>query len=67
MKMRNPYFRNDWMEKIIRFRLDKQRIFILKFSDKGKPILEDGPVHILFKDGSNIENPIRNVNAIRIE
>lgn len=45
-------------------RLDE---IILKYSIDGKPILEDGPIHILFKDGSNIENPIRNVSAVIIE
>jgi len=40
---------------------------ILKYSIDGKPILEDGPIHVLFKDGSNIENPIRNVIAVTVE
>jgi hypothetical protein len=40
---------------------------VLKFSEKGKPILENGPVYVLFKDGSNLNDPIRNVNAIRID
>lgn len=41
--------------------------FILKFSDEGKPLLEDGPIYVLLKDGSNIDVPIRNVIAIRID
>jgi hypothetical protein len=41
--------------------------FIFKFSDEGKPLREDGPVHVLFKDGSNIDNPICNVIAIRVD
>ncbi|MBE1553599.1 peptidyl-prolyl cis-trans isomerase [Sporosarcina limicola] len=41
--------------------------FIFKYSDEGKPLLEDGPVHILFKDGSNATNPIRNIIAIRVD
>lgn len=40
--------------------------FILKYSMDGKPILEDGPVHVLLKDGSNLDNPIKNVNAVNI-
>lgn len=48
------------------FPIGQAKDFILKFSDKGKPVLEGGPVHILFKDGSNIDHPIRNVDAIRI-
>ena len=40
---------------------------IMKFCNDGKPLLEDGPIHILFKDGSNIEEPIRNVVAINVE
>jgi hypothetical protein len=49
------------------FPIGQAEDFILKFSDKGKPVLEGGPVHILFKDGSNIHHPIRSVNAIRID
>ncbi|MFJ7970614.1 peptidyl-prolyl cis-trans isomerase [Psychrobacillus sp. NPDC096389] len=40
---------------------------LLKFSHKGKPLREDGPVHIIKKDGSNINNPIKLVSAFRIE
>lgn len=40
--------------------------FILKYSDDGKPIQVDGPVHVLFKDGSNIDEPIKNVVAVNI-
>ena len=49
------------------FPIKKAEELILKFSKKGKPILKDGPVYVLFKDGSNIQEPIRNVNAIRID
>lgn len=49
------------------FPITKAEDIILKFSEKGKPILEDGPVYVLFKDGSNIHEPIRHVNAIRID
>ncbi|MFK2824870.1 peptidyl-prolyl cis-trans isomerase [Bacillus sp. B190/17] len=40
---------------------------ILAFSKEGKPLREDGPVHVLWKDGSNRNNPIVRVKAFRIE
>lgn len=40
--------------------------FILKYSIDGQPLREDGPVHILLKDGSNKEQPIKKVNAVKI-
>ena len=55
------------MEKTIHFHLTKLDDIILKYSIDGKPLREDGPIHVLFKDGSNIDNPIRNVVAINIE
>ena len=48
------------------FPLAQAEDFIFKFSDEGKPLLEDGPAHLLFKDGSNIDNPIRNVIGIKV-
>lgn len=36
----------------------------LHFSNKGKPLLEDGPVHLYFKDGSNRNEPIKGVQQI---
>ncbi|AMQ07356.1 hypothetical protein [Sporosarcina psychrophila] len=49
------------------FPLTKVDDIIFKFSDEGKPLLEGGPVHVVFKDGSNNDNPIRNVIAIRVD
>lgn len=40
---------------------------ILKFSQDGKPLREDGPVHILFGDGTNIHEPIKRVRGFRLE
>jgi hypothetical protein len=40
---------------------------LMAFSKDGKPLKEDGPVHILFKDGSNKGDPITNVKAFRLE
>ncbi|MDS9470454.1 peptidyl-prolyl cis-trans isomerase [Sporosarcina pasteurii] len=39
---------------------------ILKYSIDGKPIREDGPVHVLLKDGSNQDQPIKNVIGVDI-
>ena len=41
--------------------------FLFKFSQDGKPLTEDGPAHLLFKDGSNIEQPLRKVAEIVID
>ncbi|SHF48541.1 molybdopterin-binding protein [Ornithinibacillus halophilus] len=38
----------------------------LLFSINGKPIKDDGPVHLYFKDGSNKDNPIKAINNIVI-
>ncbi len=40
---------------------------LLKFSHKGKPLKEDGPVHVIKKDGSNLNDPIKNIVAFRVE
>ncbi|MFC4409346.1 hypothetical protein ACFOZY_02725 [Chungangia koreensis] len=40
---------------------------ILKFSQEGKPLKEDGPIHVLLEDGSNYESPYKNISAIRIQ
>lgn len=40
---------------------------LVKFSHKGKPLREDGPVHIIKKDGTNLNDPIRYVTAFRLE
>ena len=40
---------------------------ILKFSHEGKPLKEDGPVHVLLEDGSNYESPYKNISTIRIQ
>ena len=53
--------------KIHVFPLEEAATFIFKFSQDGKPLVEDGPVHILFADGSNIDQPIKNVIAIRVQ
>jgi hypothetical protein len=39
---------------------------VLAFSKDGKPLKEDGPIHVLYEDGSNRENPIKYVTAFRL-
>lgn len=46
--------------------LDELKHSYLLFAIKGKPLQEDGPVHLLFKDGSNKDNPIKGINKIII-
>lgn len=50
-----------------RFSMADAQNLIFKFSEKGKPLRQDGPVHILFPDGSNEYDPITDVEAIRVE
>ncbi|PID16384.1 hypothetical protein CSV63_00405 [Sporosarcina sp. P34] len=47
--------------------LEEANNVIFKFSHNGKPLREDGPVHVLFKDGSNQDSPIRYVQAIQVD
>ncbi len=49
------------------FSIDEAYTLIFKFSQDGKPITEDGPVHLLYRDGSNVENPIKNIRTIHVE
>lgn len=49
------------------FPIEEAKTFIFKFSQDGKPLLEDGPVHIIFADGSNRDQPIKNIAAIRVQ
>ncbi len=47
--------------------LDDLDSVLMKFSHQGKPLKEDGPVHIIYKDGSNLNNPIKQITAFRVE
>nr|WP_255723332.1 peptidyl-prolyl cis-trans isomerase [Sporosarcina sp. ACRSL] len=49
------------------FSLSEVGNFLFKFSQDGKPLTEDGPAYLLFKDGSNIEQPLRNITRIVID
>jgi len=46
--------------------LERAYKLIFGFSENGKPYLEDGPVRIFYGDGSNRENPIKNVISLRV-
>ncbi|MEI3611022.1 hypothetical protein [Pseudogracilibacillus sp. SO30301A] len=37
------------------------------FAIEGKPLKEDGPVHLIFADGSNKDNPIKGIHQIIVE
>lgn len=47
--------------------LDIAKEFILGFSNNGKPLSEDGPIHVYFGDGSNKQNPIKNVKEFFVK
>lgn len=51
------------------FSIDEANALIFKFSQDGKPLSveEGGPVHVILGDGSNVDNPIKNVTAIRVK
>lgn len=49
------------------YSLEEAQTLIFKFSQDGKPLHDDGPAYILKADGSNLENPIKQVNAVRVE
>ncbi|BCB03212.1 peptidyl-prolyl cis-trans isomerase [Bacillus sp. KH172YL63] len=40
---------------------------LIGFSKEGKPLRDNGPVHIYFKDGSNRDHPITDVKAFRLQ
>ncbi|WP_188454520.1 hypothetical protein [Virgibacillus oceani] len=46
--------------------LDELKNAYFLFSIDGKPLKENGPVHVYYKDGSNKNNPITGVNKIVI-
>jgi hypothetical protein len=39
----------------------------LAFSENGKPLKADGPVHFYFGDGRNKDNPIKHISAFTIK
>jgi len=56
----------DSTSKAYDFPIEQVDEFILKYCIDGKPIKEDGPVYILLKDGSNRDEPIKNIVKINI-
>src|SRR5699024_485312 len=55
-------------------RIEKETIVIqrcknsfLLFSKEGKPLKEDGPVHLYDRDGSNQNNPIKGIQKIIVD
>lgn len=54
-------------EEEVRYPLSELPSLIVQFSQKGKPLKEDGPVYLLHKDGSNLDAPIKHVRAFRVE
>ncbi|RDU38440.1 peptidyl-prolyl cis-trans isomerase [Neobacillus piezotolerans] len=49
------------------FPLSEAYSLVAAFSNKGKPLREDGPIHLYLEDGSNRDNPIRNVTEFIIK
>ncbi|WP_102262065.1 hypothetical protein [Mesobacillus jeotgali] len=47
--------------------LEEASRLILGFSKNGKPLKEDGPLHVYYEDGSNKDNPIKNVTGFTVE
>src|SRR3954468_3145087 len=55
------------MDKEYSLPIEEARNMVLGFSQTGKPLSEDGPVHVYFGDGSNRKNPIKNIRTFRVE
>ncbi|HZH62953.1 MAG TPA: peptidyl-prolyl cis-trans isomerase, partial [Metabacillus sp.] len=47
--------------------LSKAYNLLFGFSKEGKPLKEDGPIHVYYGDGSNVENPIKKVKEIIVQ
>jgi len=47
--------------------LEQAYTLILGFSRDGKPLLEDGPIHVYYEDGSNEQNPIKHVRKFVVQ
>lgn len=47
--------------------LEEAYNLILGFSNNGKPLIEDGPVHIYYGDGSNQNNPFKNIKEFEVK
>lgn len=47
--------------------LEEAQKLILGFSQSGKPLTEDGPVHVYYADGSNKNNPVKGVKSFIVK
>ncbi len=56
--------------KELSFPIGEAKKFFIGFSKDGKPLKleeEGGPIHIYFGDGSNLDNPIKNVQSFTVK
>lgn len=51
----------------IKLPIEEASGLVAGFSKDGKPLTEDGPIHLYYGDGSNYDNPIINVREFRVE
>jgi hypothetical protein len=51
----------------VKLSLEEAYMLILGFSKDGKPLLEDGPIHGYYQDGSNFENPLKHITGFTVE
>lgn len=49
------------------FPIEEAKTFIFQFSQEGKMLSQDGPVYLLFNDGSNLENPIKGITSLEVK
>jgi len=54
-------------DNVIEISLEQLKKSVLHFSNKGKPLTDNGPVHLYFSDGSNKDQPIKGITKIIIE
>ncbi|WP_243385210.1 peptidyl-prolyl cis-trans isomerase [Bacillus kexueae] len=54
------------LDDTIELSLENVSNVVLAFSKKGRPLVDDGPVHLYFADGSNRQNPVKNIQKIEI-
>lgn len=56
----------EMIDKEVELPLTEAYELLLGFSKEGKPLREDGPVHVYYGDGSNQGQPFKHVIAFRI-
>lgn len=50
-----------------RFNIEEAKTLIFQFSKDGKMLNDDGPVYLLFGDGSNYDHPIKGIVGVEVE